>query len=604
MPNLTPPFGHVDDFWKRYDELAVRSDREMVAHLNGNLNVLLIFVSFFTHILWRSMDNVLIFDDPQAGLFSAINTAFISAAMTALSPNPSDRTNALLELLVLHANNNTLGPVETPPPFSASLSSVIANCLLYASLCCSIIAGVGAMLATEWLQSYSRSGQAGPPEEQGRFRQRKYTASQKWQLERTTLFIQQLIFLSVVLFGTGLILFLFLTNIAVATVVIAFFGVGFALSNATIVAAAIWPLFPYQSSVSRAARRAGWLVILCWKGLANLAKWFVRQRMVRRARERIAAAGRECKTKFGSLLGFTRTQRTTPTTTGQVPRPSSPSVVESGRPGDIDVGNPAVIHHPLLAPPLRTIAQRIVESIGVDTRTSLRILDPGNIDSSEPTSTKAMEQQILNATAVGWLLGVTSSLEDQLMAARNICLVDPMACDKLSPDPLIWSRLLSLTVEAVRSWKIQPTDRNMLVAEQFGAALYHLLLFCPPDHEKWGQIRRLLPRGAFISGNTPVYTLADLAYVLCAYGLAEYRRTSELSHSMWKARQHRQVVEISRGSFRRSVDATPLRAPFDDATLSLLGLLVLLEYGSPVASHFGARGDRDFQVLATQAYTG
>lgn len=59
-PNLTPPFGHIDDFWKRYDELADHSDREMVANLNGNLNVLLIFVSFFTHIPWRSMDNVLI----------------------------------------------------------------------------------------------------------------------------------------------------------------------------------------------------------------------------------------------------------------------------------------------------------------------------------------------------------------------------------------------------------------------------------------------------------------------------------------------------------------------------------------------------------------
>ena len=47
VPKVSPGFGYVDDFWKRYDELADRSDREMVSNLNGNLDVLLIFVSSF-----------------------------------------------------------------------------------------------------------------------------------------------------------------------------------------------------------------------------------------------------------------------------------------------------------------------------------------------------------------------------------------------------------------------------------------------------------------------------------------------------------------------------------------------------------------------------
>ncbi|KAG8894142.1 hypothetical protein FRC00_009465, partial [Tulasnella sp. 408] len=37
-PTVSPEFGHIDDFWKRYDELADRSDREMVANLNTNLD--------------------------------------------------------------------------------------------------------------------------------------------------------------------------------------------------------------------------------------------------------------------------------------------------------------------------------------------------------------------------------------------------------------------------------------------------------------------------------------------------------------------------------------------------------------------------------------
>ncbi|KAG9044922.1 hypothetical protein FS837_007309 [Tulasnella sp. UAMH 9824] len=96
LPKVSPGFGHIDDFWKRYDELADRNDREMVANLNTNLDALLIF----------------------AGLFSAVNTAFISAAMPSLSPNASDRTNALLELLDLRPENTTLTPAETSPPFT------------------------------------------------------------------------------------------------------------------------------------------------------------------------------------------------------------------------------------------------------------------------------------------------------------------------------------------------------------------------------------------------------------------------------------------------------------------------------------------------------
>lgn len=50
-PTVSPEFGHIDDFWKRYDELADGSDREMVANLNTNLDVLLIFVGSFHMLL-------------------------------------------------------------------------------------------------------------------------------------------------------------------------------------------------------------------------------------------------------------------------------------------------------------------------------------------------------------------------------------------------------------------------------------------------------------------------------------------------------------------------------------------------------------------------
>lgn len=92
-----------------------------------------------------------LFDDSQAGLFSVVNTACISAAMPALASAPSDRTDVLLELLVLCVDNNTLGPVNPLPlsPLRAAPSQLIVCSMLVYSAASSLISAVGAMLAKE-----------------------------------------------------------------------------------------------------------------------------------------------------------------------------------------------------------------------------------------------------------------------------------------------------------------------------------------------------------------------------------------------------------------------------------------------------------------------
>ncbi|KIO30249.1 hypothetical protein M407DRAFT_225094, partial [Tulasnella calospora MUT 4182] len=230
-----PPSEKTSEFWKRYDRQADVHDTKMTGDLSENLDVLLIF----------------------AALFSAINTAFISLTMPGLSSDPMTEANALLRLLVTSANNNTLLPTDPPPPFAPSPNSVIVNCLLYASLSCSLLAAVGAMMGKEWLQGFDRTGQTGPLEEQGRFRQRKFNGVQQWHLESIILSLPNILLLSVILFFAGVCLYLFPVNRAVASVVIAFSGGGAALCGGVIVAGAISPLCPYQSAASRGLKRVG-----------------------------------------------------------------------------------------------------------------------------------------------------------------------------------------------------------------------------------------------------------------------------------------------------------------------------------------------------------
>ncbi|KIO32700.1 hypothetical protein M407DRAFT_51584, partial [Tulasnella calospora MUT 4182] len=178
------------EFWRRYDRLADLHDKKLTTNLNGNLDVLLIF----------------------AALFSAINTTFISITMPNLSANPSDETNNLLRLLVMRADNNTVTPADLVLPFSPDSNSIIVNCLLYASLSCSLLAAVGAMMAKEWLQSFDRTGQTGPLEEQARFRQRKFNGMRQWHLEAVIKFLPNLLLLSVIFFFVGIGFYLFPIN--------------------------------------------------------------------------------------------------------------------------------------------------------------------------------------------------------------------------------------------------------------------------------------------------------------------------------------------------------------------------------------------------------
>ncbi|KAG8915530.1 hypothetical protein FRC00_003277 [Tulasnella sp. 408] len=242
-----PPTEKTTEFWKRYDRLADTHDAKMTEDLSENLDVLLIF----------------------AALFSAINTAFISLTMPGLSSDPLTENNALLRLLVMRADNSTLVPADLSPPFTPSPNSVIVNCLLYASLSCSLLAAVAAMMGKEWLQSFDRTGQTGPLEEQGRFRQRKFDGVLQWHLESIIRSLPNILLLSVILFFAGICLFLFPVNRAVAGVVSAFSGGGAVLGGVAIVAGAAYPLCPYQSAASRALGRTGFWFSRWSNGLAR-----------------------------------------------------------------------------------------------------------------------------------------------------------------------------------------------------------------------------------------------------------------------------------------------------------------------------------------------
>ncbi|KAG8994420.1 hypothetical protein FRB94_009906 [Tulasnella sp. JGI-2019a] len=230
---LTPDiFGEKGNFWYLYDTRAGRFNKEMLERLNRNLDVLLIF----------------------AGLFSAVNTAFIALTLANLSAPPAYQTNALLTLLIMDTNNGSVNSNDLNPIFSPSRAAIRQNCTFFASLCSSILAAAGAMLAKQWLLSYEGTGQSGSLRKQALLRTQKWIGAEKWGLRPVVEALPTILLISLALFFVALCDFLWSVSLPVAVVAMAFAGAGTVFYIFTVIAATVDMFCPFQTAVSATLR--------------------------------------------------------------------------------------------------------------------------------------------------------------------------------------------------------------------------------------------------------------------------------------------------------------------------------------------------------------
>lgn len=343
--------------------------------------------------------------------------------MPSLSPDPLEKTNALLELMILRQNTASTAPASALPlsSFSPTPVSIAVNCLVYSSLCFSLFAAVGAMQAKEWLQSYDRTGQAGSPEHQARVRQRKFNGAQQWHLETVILALPYLLLLSVLLFFAGVSLFLFPVNGKVAWVVIAICSLGVSSSSLTIILGSTSPLCPYQTAASRGLRRGGKLVGGTWKQcliilrqlpLTSVNAW--------------QSAIKVCRRQWAEIFP----PRSSPTTTS----PHGFSHMSSTR---------------ILIKPIATVWSNLVKQFDATFDVLPRHSHATQVNPSKRNKDLLHDDHILNAEAAGWFLEITADKQDQLVLARNICSLNSVGCDTLLGHARAWRRLSSWTLEAI-----------------------------------------------------------------------------------------------------------------------------------------------------------
>ncbi|KAG8941317.1 hypothetical protein FRC03_004653 [Tulasnella sp. 419] len=205
--DVSPP--HINDhavFWSIYNKVADEFDAELLKGWNNSLDVLLIF----------------------AGLFSAINTAFIAETYSWLP----------------HYGEG-MGPDGIP-----------VNFLFFLSLFSSLSAAFGAVTAKQWLTEYSNQGLAKAPHIHGTQRLMKYKGLECWHFRLIIDFLPVLLQLSLFLFLVGVVVFLWVLDMRIGIMQLILVVISVAAYSMTLIIGVTCPTSPFRTPLTKYLEKA------------------------------------------------------------------------------------------------------------------------------------------------------------------------------------------------------------------------------------------------------------------------------------------------------------------------------------------------------------
>ena len=192
----------------------------------------------------------------QAGLFSAVSSAFILDIQSKLEPDPNEQSAALLRAILLTLNQSAI-PDEsvTVPPLHEGTPSEIttASCLMYASLLVSLLAAFIAMLGKQWLNRYLRHSGGSTIERCGD-RQRKLEGLERWPFHTFVECLPVMLQIALLLLACGLYRQMASVNTSVAGVLVVFTALGVLFYLGVVVTGASSYQCPFQTPASTALR--------------------------------------------------------------------------------------------------------------------------------------------------------------------------------------------------------------------------------------------------------------------------------------------------------------------------------------------------------------
>jgi hypothetical protein len=249
------PIKHDDpklDFYTMYKRETMEYDTEYMQKYNDDLNTTLIFVRFHVPIVTTQHSQ-----RSQAGLFSAVSSAFVIAVQPKLEADHTERSEAYLRAILLSLNRSIV-PDEDPVAPSAwngpPAEIVTTSDLLYASLLMSLLAAFVAMLGKQWLNRYLRHTGGSMIERCGD-RQRKFDGLEKWPFRMCMESLPIMLQIALLLLMCGLSRYIWSVNTSVGRVVISFTALGVVFYIAVVIAGTSSYECPFQTPASIGLRQ-------------------------------------------------------------------------------------------------------------------------------------------------------------------------------------------------------------------------------------------------------------------------------------------------------------------------------------------------------------
>ncbi|KAG8916240.1 hypothetical protein FRC01_003281 [Tulasnella sp. 417] len=478
--------------------------------------------------------------------------------MSDLQPGLLDETNVILGRVAKLLENGTQSTPFAADPTSVSatsftpdLASVIASCLLYASLCCSILSACGAVLGKEWLRYFNQRPPLTSLGDQVRFRQKKFKGTQGWYLRETIEMLPSLLLVSVFLFFIGLIPYLLRLNKAVAWTVIAFLACGVVFWARTVYSCLRDHHSPYQTHLTLTLRKA-----------------------------------------------YTTLFRVADVDNNAAPGTSGPHKEAEGAAGTEDSHDDAKARTgtectdaTAAASTEETLSSNLVGGIAKDIFTML----VGRVVDETP--------HVVDAETVIRLLGVTSEPKHLNAIARGMCRLEVKARRVLLRHDESWQRLLDLARDAIKRWQSGLKDEDRLTAEFLGAAICRLFMdsFSSGDRDpaRWKQVEERFPDEVFqarIESGGDQKTLSVLKSTLLAWRIKDVW-ISEVKAAGYDLRKcFLQRHTALRTALEWTVLVGFVQIQYDDNILSLLAAFI--------RARFGNETDDYVRKMSIRAYTG
>jgi len=197
-----------------------------------------------------------IVDNVQAGLFSAVSSAFVIDIQSKLEPDSGERSEAYLRAILLTLNRSVVPDEDpiAPPEWNDPPTEIITTSdLLYASLLMSLLAAFVAMLGKQWLSRYLRHTGGSMAERCGD-RQRKFDGLEKWPFRFFIESLPVMLQIALLLLACGLSRYVWSVNTSVARVVISFTALGLLFYVGIVAAGMSSYECPFQTPASESLR--------------------------------------------------------------------------------------------------------------------------------------------------------------------------------------------------------------------------------------------------------------------------------------------------------------------------------------------------------------